>query len=704
MKKHMKKSPKAKKAAGGSKTTADTASTATKKKSAGAGTAKGRGKENRDDATGATKNGHAVAGVATSGKKSAAITAAATGRPVLIDFDRLEAGHNARTEFDQAHIDNLAESIASMGLKERLIVYPHAKKAGRFAIHGGECRYRALGQLIKAKRWSGPIPCEQQDEAPESTREVVGLLENLQRKDLSPADKARGLQHAIDTGSFVAWDEKNQKRSLGHLLGFKSKSTIYGLLILKDLCKLAFEALQAGKIPQSVAEKLARIRDPKLQGEATTEAIRQRWTDDEAEERIRERYQRQLKGAAFDVNDATLVPRAGDADFGGPCATCPQRSGNQREMFGEFAKPGRGDMCLRPSCFAEKALRASERALKAHADAGGRVLSVKEAESAGLTKYGNHIGGAHWIGGDLDKFWIRGGVAVNFPAVAAKLEKEGKLKPALAVANDGSGQIFKVYPRKETEKLIAELPEIKTKLEEQDRNNAKTQAEREVEETAKNRVAAQQRKIVSEKLEKLPLERLVELLVQAMCRNYDFNAELVLAMHGWIPPEPSKGDEEEDADDELGIEARTLMAKLKDREPAAVLPLLIEGWLMPQWMDASKPAKNDEDWKTLCAATGTTPEAVWMGARELCGEKVERPDERIEKVREQCDRRGINPTDDEIAVALQCLDRVKNGGPIFDGELLMEQLDIKRETALELLHAVLDGTMEAKAGKKAVKE
>jgi hypothetical protein len=636
--------------------------------------------------------------VLTNVKKSTAITAAATGKPVLIDFDKLEPGHNARTEFDQAHIDNLAESIASMGLKERLIVYPHAKKAGKFRIHGGECRYRALGQLIKAKRWSGPIPCEEQEEAPESTREVVGLLENLQRKDLSPADKSRGLQHAIDTGSFVAWDEKNPKRSLGHLLGFKSKSTIYGLLILKDLCKLAFEALQAGKIPQSVAEKLARIRDPKLQGEATQEAIRSRWTDDEAEERIRDRYQRQLKGAAFDVNDATLVPRAGDADFGGPCATCPQRSGNQREMFGEFAKPGRGDMCLRPSCFAEKVKRAGELKLKAHAESGGQVLSQKEAEKAGLSKHGdyNHVGGAQWISGSQESMWIDG-LNVDLEKVLPKLG----VKPTLALSLAGTGRVFELYPRKELEKKIKDLPEVQKQLEKQARENAKTQAEREVEETAKNRVAAQQRKIVSEKLEKLPLERLIELLAAAMCRNYDFNAELVLAMHGWPVP---KADEEE-TDDELGGEARTLFEKIKDREPAAVLPLLIEGWLMPQWMDASKPAKNDEDWKALCAATGTTPEAVWMGARELCGEKVERPDERIEKVREQCDRRGINPTEDEIAVALQCLDRVKGGGPSFDGDLLMEQLGIKnRATALELLHAVLDGTMEAKAEKKGAKK
>lgn len=325
-------------------------------------------------------------------------TATGTGKPELIPFADLVPGHNAREKFEQGPIRELAEAIFAQGLKQRLIVYPHAKQKGKFAIHGGNRRYLAIKLLLSEKRWSGAVPCEVQYEATESKREIVGLMENLQRVDLNPMEKAKGVKHAIDTGGYVAWDPKNPARSMGHLLGFESKSTIYALINLANLCPIAAQAAAAwpgeNSISPSVADKLARIRDPKQQGDAAKRAISQHLTDDTATEVIEREYQRQLKGAQFDPTDAALVPFDKEQGCGGACATCPKRSGNQVEMFGEFEAKGRGDMCLLPACYRLKIAAAYKLAAAAVVAKGGEAKDLKYAQQHYISGHG-HAGGGY---------------------------------------------------------------------------------------------------------------------------------------------------------------------------------------------------------------------------------------------------------------------------------------------------------------------
>lgn len=320
-------------------------------------------------------------------------TAASTGKALDIPYGDIEPGHNARTftPDELATLPELAASIAIHGLKNRIVVYPHPTKKARYCIHGGERRYRAIGILIKDKRWTGPVPCSVEKNETASTREAIGLIENLQRADLNPMDKALGIQHAIKTGDYDAWNETNPARSFGHILGFKSKSTIYALLNLCTLCTLAQQALRSGELSPSVADKLARIRDPKLQGEATQRAIADRWTDKETAEYIADDYQRQLKGAQFDPKDATLLPRKDGC--GGACGDCTFRSGNQSEMFGEFSSPGRGDMCLNLKCYNLKIAASYKLASKEVEKNGGEAKPPEWSKNKYIST--THIGGGY---------------------------------------------------------------------------------------------------------------------------------------------------------------------------------------------------------------------------------------------------------------------------------------------------------------------
>lgn len=306
------------------------------------------------------------------GASVAARTAADTGTRLNIPHGDIIPGYNARPDpkkNDREHIEQLKESIAAQGLLNPLIVFKHPTLEGKYASHAGECRHIAIGELMREKppRWTGPVPCTGRPEKTESQRRIIGLLDNLARKNLDPIAEAEGLKDAIATGGFDAWNEKEPARSLAHMLGI-TKSTVFAKLNLANLCPLAKQAARLGSghkdgISASVADKLARIRDPKLQAAATAEAIRDRWTDAQAGRIIAETYQHQLKGAQFDVCDPELAPLNKATGIGGPCAGCNARSGNQKEMFGEFdGKTGRGDMCLNMACYRRKTLAAYERA------------------------------------------------------------------------------------------------------------------------------------------------------------------------------------------------------------------------------------------------------------------------------------------------------------------------------------------------------
>ena len=90
---------------------------------------------------------------------------------------------NVRRREITADIDELAESIDTFGLYQPIIV---TRKGERFAVLIGQRRYLAAKQL----RWD-QIPALILTHTPERVQAtVLSLSENVQRRDLSPRDKA----------------------------------------------------------------------------------------------------------------------------------------------------------------------------------------------------------------------------------------------------------------------------------------------------------------------------------------------------------------------------------------------------------------------------------------------------------------------------------------------------------------------------------
>jgi ParB family chromosome partitioning protein len=99
-----------------------------------------------------------------------------------------------RRAFDDASLDELAESIRARGVIQPLLVRPHATEAERFEIVVGERRFVAAGRAGLAA-----VPCIVR---PLDEREtfILSIAENVAREDLSPLDEAAAYRRMLDAG------------------------------------------------------------------------------------------------------------------------------------------------------------------------------------------------------------------------------------------------------------------------------------------------------------------------------------------------------------------------------------------------------------------------------------------------------------------------------------------------------------------------
>jgi len=92
---------------------------------------------------------------------------------------------NPRTEFDAAELDRLAESLRTHRLLQPVLV--REAPDGRYQLIAGERRLRAAEKA----GWKN-VPAIVRDVS-DAEALVLGLVENIERRDLNPIEKARGL-------------------------------------------------------------------------------------------------------------------------------------------------------------------------------------------------------------------------------------------------------------------------------------------------------------------------------------------------------------------------------------------------------------------------------------------------------------------------------------------------------------------------------
>jgi ParB/RepB/Spo0J family partition protein len=375
--------------------------------------------------------------------------------------------HNPRKRFDEAELNELAESIRAKGVLQPVLVRPRkvsrpvkltAKITGSevwrdgFELIAGERRCRAARLAGLTEIPARVLEMDDKDAA------EARIIENEQRADVTALEKADGYQHLIDAHGHTT-------ESIAQKVG-KSVSTVRGLLRLRQLPEKARAALDAGDIPASTAQLIARV-PTEFHRERVAAAVVQGigWHNPETfndpkqaiktygngrgdgalsyretKELIERNCMVELKGARFDRKSLDLVPAAGS------CEACPKRVGNLQKDDPEGYEGVRADVCTDPQCFRAKTAAHQQR-LREQAEASGKKV-LAGAEAKGLFNYGGRLEyNAPYV--ELEGKCHEDKKTRTYRKLVGK-----QLKDEVVVAEDPDGNLHSLLPRDRVRKIL----------------------------------------------------------------------------------------------------------------------------------------------------------------------------------------------------------------------------------------------------------
>lgn len=172
----------------------------------------------------------------------------------------------ARKSFKEEAIEELANSIKNYGILQPIIV---ENKGDFYRIIAGERRWRAA-----KKAGLTEIPCLVRNEDEQRNKEI-SLIENIQRENLNPIEKALGYKELIDNYNL-------RQQDLADKLGISRPYVANTLRILnldERVIKLALE----GKLTEGHCKSLVSITDPEKQYNAALRIIEKNGTVSDAE-------------------------------------------------------------------------------------------------------------------------------------------------------------------------------------------------------------------------------------------------------------------------------------------------------------------------------------------------------------------------------------------------------------------------------------
>ncbi len=146
-----------------------------------------------------------------------------------------------RKIFEEDQLEDLAASIKQHGIIQPLIVIA-AEGIDRYTLIAGERRLRAA-KLAGLKDVPAIVRTASQQEQLE-----FAIIENVQREDLNPMERARAYQNLADQFSLT-------HEEIAHRVG-KSRVTVTNTLRLLNLPALVQQTLQSGEISEGHARSL----------------------------------------------------------------------------------------------------------------------------------------------------------------------------------------------------------------------------------------------------------------------------------------------------------------------------------------------------------------------------------------------------------------------------------------------------------------
>ena len=172
-----------------------------------------------------------------------------------------------RKEFNQERLQDLSDSIRQYGVLQPLVVtrHEHEQNDGGIKVHyeliAGERRLRAskLAGLTQV-----PVIIRASDETDKMKLELA-IIENLQREDLNPVDRAKAFQQLVD-------DFKMKHTEVAKKVG-RSREYVSNTLRLLNLPEHIKQALTVGNITEGHARPLLMLTERKAEQETLFKEI-----------------------------------------------------------------------------------------------------------------------------------------------------------------------------------------------------------------------------------------------------------------------------------------------------------------------------------------------------------------------------------------------------------------------------------------------
>jgi ParB family chromosome partitioning protein len=208
------------------------------------------------------------------GEAAETIEATALGGDVLLHLSVHEIDDNPfqpRRDFNDAEINSLAESLREHEMLQPILV---RMMGGRYQLISGERRLRAA---IRAG-WS-KVPARLR-EADDRLVAELAIVENLQRKDLNPIEKALSFRRYLD-------EHRCTQDDLAKRLTI-DRSTIANLIRLLELPEKVLESLRNGEVSAGHARALLPLGEEASQLEFCALVQRDGWSVRETERRVQE--------------------------------------------------------------------------------------------------------------------------------------------------------------------------------------------------------------------------------------------------------------------------------------------------------------------------------------------------------------------------------------------------------------------------------
>lgn len=167
------------------------------------------------------------------------------GKVLNLKINEVEPNRNQpRKSFNEETLEELAESIKQYGLIQPIIV---TKEDEYYAIVAGERRWRAC-KKAGLKEIAAIVR-----EKDERKNKEIALIENIQREDLNPIDKAMGIRALME-------DYELTQADVAKILG-KSRSAITNTIRILNLDSRVLDMVRAGKLTEGHCRALLAIPD-----------------------------------------------------------------------------------------------------------------------------------------------------------------------------------------------------------------------------------------------------------------------------------------------------------------------------------------------------------------------------------------------------------------------------------------------------------